>query len=369
VKLQLFIVFGLMGLAVNLQAQLCAVCNQQIGINVYLVEDKVTNEQKRVCDQCILLSSSCYLCGLPVKNNMTRLGDGRSLCARDAKEVVLSEDEARQNCTDARNELDRLFSRFTTFPNTNASVAIVDRTQMDQLVRTPGFDRQCPSVYGYIRSRVVAGGHWKHPISILSGLPKYRLMAVCAHELAHAWVRENVPATRDMDRDAEEGLCELIAYRLMEQFNQQVEMNAIKNNLYTRGQFALFLEADNTYGFYTVMQWMKWGTDTGLREEEPDRIRKIDEKKPPAPSPASDVAPLVVAPTPVPDTLTLIGISGTGSRRLALINDRAFGANESGKVRVGKTNVLVHCLEIRDGSVMIEVDGSQEKQELSLKVK
>ncbi len=142
-KLQLFIVFGLMGLAVNLQAQLCAVCNQQIGINVYLVEDKVTNEQKRVCDQCILLSSSCYLCGLPVKNNMTRLGDGRSLCARDAKEVVLAEDEARQNCADARNELDRLFSRFTTFPNTNA---IVDRTQMDQLVRTPGFDRQCPSL-------------------------------------------------------------------------------------------------------------------------------------------------------------------------------------------------------------------------------
>ena len=358
-----------MGLAVNLEAQLCAVCNQQIGVNVYLVEDKVTNEQKRVCDQCILLSTTCYLCGLPAKNNMTRLGDGRSLCARDAKEVVLSEDEARQNCVDARNELDRLFSRFTTFPNTNASVAIVDRTQMDQLVRTPGFDRQCPSVYGYIRSRVATGGHWKHPISILSGLPKYRLMAVCAHEFGHAWVRENVPTTRDMDRDTEEGLCELIAYRLMEQFNQQVEMNAIKNNLYTRGQFALFLEADNTYGFYTVMQWMKWGADSGLREEEPDRIRKIDEKKPLAARPANDAAPLVVGPTPVPDKLTLIGISGTGSRRLALINDRAFGSNESGKVRVGKTNVVIRCLEIRDGSVMIEVDGSQEQQVLSFKVK
>jgi len=62
-------------------------------------------------------------------------------------------------------------------------------------------------------------------------------------------------------------LCELIAYRLVEQFNQQVEMNAIKNNLYTRGQFALFLEADNTYGFYTVMQWMKWGADSGLRKK------------------------------------------------------------------------------------------------------
>ena len=114
---------------------------------------------------------------------------------------------------------------------------------------------------------------------------------------------------------------------------------------------------------------MKWGTDSRLREEEPDRIRKIEEKKPSSTRPATEVVPIVVGPTPVPDTLMLIGISGAGSRRLALINDRAFGANESGKVRVGKTNVVIHCLEIRDGSVMIEVDGSHEKQELSLKVK
>jgi len=131
----------------------------------------------------------------------------------------------------------------------------------------------------------------------------------------------------------------------------------------------LFLEADDIYGFYTVMQWMKWGTDSRLREEEPDRIRKIDEKKPPATRLGNDAAPLVVALTPVPDKLTLIGISGTGSRRLALINDRAFGANETGKVRVGKTNVVIHCVEIRDGAVIIEVDGSREKQELSLKAR
>jgi len=368
VKVKLFIALGLMVLAADLQAQLCSVCNQAIGVNVYVVEDKLTSEQKRVCEQCLELKTTCYLCGMPVKINMTRLDDGRVLCARDAKEAVLSEDEARRDCADARNELERLFSRFTTFPNTNASVAIVDRTQMDQLVRAPGFDRQCPSVYGYIRSRVVAGGQWKHPISILSGLPKYRLMAVCAHELSHAWVRENVPTTRDMDRDAEEGLCELIAYRLMEQLKQQAEMNAITNNLYTRGQFALFLEADTSYGFYTVMQWMKWGIDTRLRDEEPDRIRRIDEKKSPA-QPTTWPAPLVVAPTPVPDTLTLIGISGAGSRRLALINDRAFGANELGKVRVGKTNTLIRCLEVRDGSVVIQVDGSPEKQELLLKAK
>ena len=368
-KLQCLIVLGWAGLAASLQAQICAVCNELSGVNVYLVEDKVTVDQKYVCEQCLLLKTTCYLCGLPVKYNMTKLEDGRVLCARDAKEVVLSENEAKQDCAEARIELERLFSRFTTFPTTNASVVMVDRVQMDQLVQTPGFDRQCPSVYGYIRSRVVAGGGWKHRISILIGLPKYRLMAVWAHEFGHAWVRENVPTTRDLDRDTEEGWCELIAYRLVERFNQQLEMKTIKNNLYTRGQVDLFLEADNTYGFYTVMQWMKWGVDSRLREEEPDRIRKIDQRRPVEPRPDLDALPLAVGPTLVPDRLTLRGVSGAGRGRLALINDRSFGINESGKVRVGQTNVVVRCLEIRDGSVIIEVAGSPDRQELSLELK
>ena len=107
---------------------------------------------------------------------------------------------------------------------------------------------------------------------------------------------------------------------------------------------------------------MKWGTDSRLREEEPDRIRKIEEKKPSSTRPATEVVPIGVGPTPVPDTLMLIGISGAGSRRLALINDRVFIANETGELRVGKTNVVVHCVEIRDGFVLIEVVGSQENR-------
>jgi hypothetical protein len=298
---------------------------------------------------------------------VTELGDGRVLCARDAKAVVLDETEARQICTEARTELARLFSRFTTFPDTNASVAIVDRTRMEQLVQTPGFDRQCPATYGYIRSRVAQGGEWRHPISLLSGLPKYRLMAVCAHEFAHAWVRENVASARDMDRDAEEGFCELMAYRLVELFHQETEMDAIKNNRYTRGQIDLFLDADTAYGFYIVTQWMKWGTDQRLLEEQPDRIRRIEEKLPRQPPAAANLVPLVVGPTPVPDKLTLIGILGTGSRRLALINDCSLSAGESGKVRFALTNALVRCVEIRTNSVIVEVGAEKLREELVLK--
>ena len=56
-------------------------------------------------------------------------------------------------------------------------------------------------------------------------------------------------------------------------------------------------------------------------------------------------------PTAVPNRLTLKGISGAPGHRFALINDRTLEKNEEGKVRVGKTNVVVRCLDISDHSL------------------
>jgi len=115
VNVRTFIVLCLMGLGVTSRHRLCAVCNQQIGSTSIWLRNKVTNEQKRVCDACILLSTSCYLCGLPVKNNMTRLDDGRILCARDAKDVVLSKARPGRPVWTPEMNWTRLFSRFHDF--------------------------------------------------------------------------------------------------------------------------------------------------------------------------------------------------------------------------------------------------------------
>ena len=315
-----------------------------------------------------MLATRCYLCGLPVKYNLTRLDDGRVLCARDSKTVILSEDETKQICEETRSELARLFSRFLTFPAVNVTVAMVDKVHMEQLFKTPGYDNQCPSIFGYIRSRSNEQGETKHEISLLSGLPKARLMATCAHEMAHSWLNEHVSGERHVHLEAVEGFCELVAYKLMSHLAQEQEMKVIKSNAYTRGQIDLFLAADNQYGFYRIMQWMESGLDGSLSESDLDRVRTVRFKQ--QRSTPLELVPLPPqAATPVPDTLTLIGISGRGNRRLALINDRPFSANESGKVRFANTNAMVHCLEIRDRSVLIEVAGSPEKQELFLKSK
>ncbi len=363
---RILIAWAALGFVSCPQAQRCAVCDLAITTDFYRIQDQVTEEQKPICQECASLARRCYLCGLPVKNNITQLQDGRVLCARDAKGVILSPDEARQICDETRNELGRMLSRFLTFPATNVSISMVDKVHMEQLFQTPGFDRQCPSIFGYIRSRPNQAGGARHAISLLSGLPRARLMATCAHEMAHSWLNENLAQERQINRDSVEGFCELIAFKLMSELGQEQEQKVIQSNRYTRGQFGLFLDAETRYGFYTIMQWMKSGLDSRLTETDLDRVRQT-RFQPPAATPNTIVPLPQPAVTPVPDTLTLIGISGVGNRGLALIDNRAFSAGESGRVRVGQTNVVLRCLEIRSNSVVIEVAGSAEKQELFLK--
>ena len=72
------------------------------------------------------------------------------------------------------------------------------------------------------------------------------------------------------------------------------------------------------------------------------------------------------ATTKAPDVLMLKGLLGGGSHALALINDQSLAVGESGKVRVGTSNVLVRCVAIRADSVNIQVGDAKEPQVLSL---
>ena len=70
----------------------------------------------------------------------------------------------------------------------------------------------------------------------------------------------------------------------------------------------------------------------------------------------------VVEETPVPivvpdDSLVLKGLSGTAEKRLAIINNYTFQAGEEYVLRVGTGQLKVRCLEIRDQSVLVNVNG------------
>ena len=174
----------------------------------------------------------------------------------------------------------------------------------------------------------------------------------------------------NMEKNTQEGFCELIAYKYMESLHETDQMENIKKNNYTVGQILVLLEADNKYGFNTVMEWIKNGEDTTVSMANLDRIRALRDNRT-SPAIASTGSGLIygaaITPTPVPDTLVLKGISGSGARRFALINNTTFEAMEKSRVRVGQTSMSVTCVEIGKDSVTIQVDGQPEKKQLFLR--
>ena len=350
----------------------CAVCGGPFERVAYFFQDQVAGDKKQVCEKCAHLARICYLCGLPVKEDFQELSDGRILCARDVKVVVLNEDEAQQIWHDVKDAVERQFSRFVTFPE-NVTIEPLDRVDLLALFKVPGNDYACPNVWGCTQRQTNAN-RVSYKISLMRGLPARVLKATCAHELTHTWVSENVPAARKlrMDQDAIEGFCELVSYLYVAQQHDEVQMGVIKSNAYTRGQFALFLEAEHRFGFNEIVEWMKYGVDLRLTGDL-GRVRKVEM---PGPSDVASAARIVVAPTPAapspavspaPETLALKGITWSKTRPMALINNHTFEANEEGKVRLGQSNVLIRCVAIREDSVVVQVVGSGGQQTLSLK--
>ena len=318
-----------------LAENICAICGKPIQGTVYIVTDKVTGEKKLVCSDCIKLPR-CSICGLPVKDNGIELPDGRYLCARDAKTVVLKADDVEQICGQVKDDLDRLFSRFTSFP-TNVDVTVIDRIDVDSMFNTEGNSFESPDLLGCIRPETV-NDQTRYKMSLLIGMPLAQLKETCAHEYSHAWVGENVPKERRarLGRDAEEGFCEMVGYLLMDSQNEEVEKKRVLQNHYTRGQIDLFIEAEQRYGFDQVLDWMKYGVAAQLEAGHVDELRDV--RMPPAKTVAGTPAvfnAINQPPAPAPATIKLEGILW-GNRPVAIINGRSFLANDLEKVKAGE---------------------------------
>ncbi len=74
-----------------------------------------------------------------------------------------------------------------------------------------------------------------------------------------------------------------------------------------------------------------------------------------------------VAPSSFLSQLALKGISGTKGQLLAIINNATMAAGELAEVKVGGRTVKIRCREIRDRSVLIELEDGGEVKELKLR--
>ena len=220
--------FGL-GRPLAAWGDVCAICERPLHRTFYTFTDEVTNEKKLVCFDCAHLPR-CAICSLPVRENGLQLADGRFLCARDAKTAVVKASDAERISAQIKDDLDRLFSRFTEFP-ANVDVTVIDRIDVDSMFSQVGNDFESPNLLGCIHPDT-ANQITRYKMRLMTGLPLAELKATCAHEYTHAWVGENVPKERRarLGRDAEEGFCELVAYMLMDSQREEGQKKFILQN-------------------------------------------------------------------------------------------------------------------------------------------
>jgi len=324
--------------------------------------DYMTN----LCASCAEIHNLCSVCSLPVQKDCVPLADHRYFCPRDSRITFLNSVDIERISFAARENLERTFLRFMTFPS-NLAVETADGIRFIS-VNHPGQENECNMGFGSYSIQTNGSALAPH-IIILTGLTAPEIGRVTAHECAHAWIRLNTSSrTRPLSRETQEGFCELLTYLLMDELHQEREKKHILERRAPFAQLQLFLKAKESYGLNEVIEWMKYGLDTWLFESAPERIRDVQLPQQPRTPVASPLLATYVTPKRAnPDRLLLKGLMGTSARPLALINDQTLGPGESGKVGLGESNVTVQCLQIFPDSVRIQVAGERSSRTLALR--
>ena len=340
---------------------LCPVCNQHYGPTVYGLTKRGRTEKVFVCANCAKLDTRCYICAMPVKDKFLRLADGRLLCDDDARQAVLEQFEAEKLFDDVKRETQIVLTQLGSLPHHNIKLILEAKARLDKTGSNLISAHDDRLLMGLTRTTGRGEGKFEHTVYLLHGLTKERMTVVAAHEYAHAWLHENV--RRKLNQDTVEGFCDWIAHRIIAQKNEY-ETTVLMKSDYSQGQLQAFLAAEKEHTFYLVMQWVKSGVDPEIDLEHLERILVLRDQKAAPAEPFAFATP--PPPRPAPTSLVLKGLSGTKTRRFALINDATFAAHEQGKVRLGESNVVVRCLEIRDDAVVVQVAGRAEPLTLKL---
>jgi hypothetical protein len=250
-------------------------------------------------------------------------------------------------------------------------VVLEDRKTFAQIVHKHAMERPEVTFTGHT-AIIKTNGILRFKISLVTGLPKQLAIPTLVHEYAHTWLALNGRPKR-LSADAKEGFCELLFYKYAEEKGDSYYVQRCLHNTYTRGQIDAFIAAEKAYGLARIIQWIREGEGDHI---ELKNLAQIIVKPPPAavPRPPPSVAvvdrPLFdgipVFPRPKYTDLVLKGISGNASRRLAMINDVTFASNERGKVRIAESNLTLHCLEIHQNSVVVQLQGEATSRTLSL---
>lgn len=358
------VVLVLLWAGAGVEAQVtCTVCNRSLeeGQPYATGIDQVEFKERIVCPTCAKIPELCFLCALPAKDGRKTLSDGRYYCARDAQTALFGSLEIEKICRETVARLERPFSRFLLFPTMGVTWAVEDIKQ-----RTAGLEagpKRCghAALRYTIRDDGQTGGR-TYGLILLNGLPRPWIMSAAVHGITHVWLSEHVPPGRRMTTATVEAFCEFMTWSAMEALGEEAEADRLWRAHEANSEFQMFIEGRRLYDLYRLLEWMQYGADDRLVAGDDDRFRRLNPNLRQLPAAPRQVIPPAPAPVRAPEKLVLRGILGSGSGRLALINDATLAAGETGRVHLGTRTVRIHCLEIKADRVVVQLEDEAEQE-------
>jgi hypothetical protein len=294
-----------------------------------------------ICDNCEKILDRCSICGLPVLENdgHIKTGDGRLICKFDKGNVILTQDQARDLFEQTREDIVDLYGPQFALRNKEVTVNLFDVDYWSEKGHRGGLHK-----YGFSSSRPSGGGGWTHEVVMLSGRTREEMEAVAAHEYTHLWINENRPADRLIDGDTVEAICELTAYKYMQQKKLPERQKQIVENPYTNGKILDLISVEKEGGTDYVLNWVKTGKESMF-----DANANVDALA--APLPATTY---VAGPAPLPKGLKFSGVMAIGKDRMAVINGKGLGVGDQTTIALHDGPVTVRCVEILDSEVKVK---------------
>ncbi|MGA2247374.1 MAG: hypothetical protein ABSH48_20485 [Verrucomicrobiota bacterium] len=298
-----------------------------------------------ICDACEKLPDRCSICGLPVKNGdgHIKTPDGRLICRFDKPSVILTADQARDLFGKTRDDVVDLYGRQFALKFPEVTVNLFDVDYWSEKGNANGLHK-----FGFAHTRKSGDGVHTHEVVMLSGRTREEMTAVAAHEYTHLWIWENCPESHQIDDDTVEAICELTAYKLMQEKKDAEMQKRILENPYTNGKIRDVVAVEREGGTDYVLNWVK-----NSRAGSFDTSASLA----PLPAAAAQVIPVALAPRVLPQGLTFSGIMAFGKAQSAVINGEEFAAGDQKTLNLRDRSLLVRCVAVNTEEVTVEANG------------
>jgi len=301
-----------------------------------------------ICDECERIRDRCSICGLPIRESDPHLktGDGRLICKFDLPNVVMTQDQAKELFESTRDAVVDLYGPEFALKNPDITVNLFDVDYWSERGRENGLHK-----YGFASSRPSANGAWTHEVVMLSGRTREEMTSVAAHEYTHLWINENCPASHHIEGNTIEAICELTAYKLMQQRNNPAMQKHILENPYTNGRIKDLVAVEREGGTDYVLKWVKTSTAETF---------DVDAQLAPLSTPgAANAAPVLAGPPVLPQGLKFSGTMSFGKDQTAVINGQEFAAGDEKTLKLRNRSVRVRCVTIQPDEIIVDADGQR----------